>query len=884
MSQAPRGSRSLDELGRRLYDLERQVVRLNAGPRLAHAQILDGAIEQAETVDTGEVDETGTPVQTTRLVARIGAQPDGTNAVVVHEGPTPPAPTEPGVIPGPGFLAVSWDGRFADDAAAPLDFAGVEVHVGTADDVLPSPATLRGTLPSTDGGEMVVGSLATGTYLISLVTRSLAGRASEPAPYSEGGPGAAATSVQVQAAIDAAAAATAAAQAAQAAGDAATAQAAQALTVAAGRNRSTVAPSGSPPADPVAGDLWIVTDAGNTLRRYDGQAWVSVRDTGIGAAQDAAANAVTLASSKSRVTYSTAAPSGAGTAGDIWFTINNTGAAVGIARYDGTAWRSAPVSGQALAGGTVTAAQLAVGAVTAVELAARSVEASHITAGAVTAGALAAGAVVAGSIASEAVTAAALAAGAVTTGKLAAGAVTANELAAGAVTAVKIAAATITGDKIAANSIATAHLAAGSVTAAKLTSALVLSTRIIAGDPAGARVEMNTDGLFGYGTDSDAPTVAITPGGTDYLTLTDANGAVVASVTADGTFAGANLSADTSIAYRGSELQDLLDSLPGGVIARGVRTSNSTAVNAESPYLELSVDLTAGRLYEIATASIQVSNDTTNGRSQIAIRYTTDGSSPGTGSTLLCYGRVSHPTATYIFPVTLRRFLAPTTSATFRFLMTHTGEVGKAYINGVAFPAEMYVVDQGKFVTDVGVDRAGASDPQPTTQPAAKKNYTTTWTATNSGSYREDGSKRTDTADLVQGYNSANGDGKALVMFPAAMQSALAGSTVTKVEVYLYANHWWYNSGGTARVSAHGYSSLPASKPQGTSIMDSASWPNPGGRWVTLPSSTYARWANGTFTGIMLGPANTTSLTYYGRFNGASAASAVPKIRVSYTK
>ncbi|MGW6499319.1 hypothetical protein [Nonomuraea angiospora] len=66
----------------------------------------------------------------------------------------------------------------------------------------------------------------------------------------------------------------------------------------------------------------------------------------------------------------------------------------------------------------------------------------------------------------------------------------------------------VTSAKIAAGQILAGHIAASQVTAAKLEAVLTLSTRIVAGAPAGARVELNANGLQAYDA-SSVQTVAI---------------------------------------------------------------------------------------------------------------------------------------------------------------------------------------------------------------------------------------------------------------------------------------------------------------------------------------------------------------------------------------
>ena len=110
------------------------------------------------------------------------------------------------------------------------------------------------------------------------------------------------------------------------------------------------------------------------------------------------------------------------------------------------------------------------------------------------------------------------------------------------------------------------------------------------------------------------------------------------------------------------------------------------------------------------------------------------------------------------------------------------------------------------------------------------------------------------------------------------------------MRLYLYANHWYYSSGGTALIKVHGYSSPgPASNPSMVTLVSSASWPKPGGRWVTLPNNTftlntvsatlYAHIIAGRLLGFGVGPSGGTNLLYYGRFNKSGA-----KVEITYKR
>jgi hypothetical protein len=210
-----------------------------------------------------------------------------------------------------------------------------------------------------------------------------------------------------------------------------------------------------------------------------------------------------------------------------------------------------------------------------------------------------------------------------------------------------------------------------------------------------------------------------------------------------------------------------------------------------------------------------------------------------------------------------------------RLLLCGVAEGGTMNIlASTGYPIEILVTDVGLPVEDSGIDYSLA------TPPTTRKSYVTTWKSNGWAMYRSSGARKTNTDDIKQGWSSYDGDARGLWTFPS-VTSALSGATVSKIEVYLYANHWYWNSGGTARVKVHGYSTIPGTL-GGTSPMthaiDSTKWPKPGGRWVTLPSSLYAGFKSGTYRGVGVGPAGTTNLLYYGRFNPGA------QLRITYIK
>jgi hypothetical protein len=278
------------QLLKNVAGLERQVRALSATPQLGYSSLDDANIN--------EYDRDG------QIVGRTGKQHDGTHGSYVLSGPVPPTPTAPTVTPTLGGLKVRWDGLFVDDAIVPMDFARVEVHVSAApSDPADTAATLVGTIETPRGGELLVALPAEVRY-VRLRARALSGKLSEasaeasgtpltiqdeigdigqgtqifygpttptsPAEgdlwYFESAPGQYVTRRYVDGAwVDLPSEAT----------DEALAEALAAKEAAAGKNQ--VFKDADEPTATAVGDLWIDTDDGNRIYRWNGTFWESTQ-------------------------------------------------------------------------------------------------------------------------------------------------------------------------------------------------------------------------------------------------------------------------------------------------------------------------------------------------------------------------------------------------------------------------------------------------------------------------------------------------------------------------------------------------------------------------------------------------------------------------------
>jgi hypothetical protein len=174
--------------------------------------------------------------------------------------------------------------------------------------------------------------------------------------------------------------------------------------------------------------------------------------------------------------------------------------------------------------------------------------------------------------------------------------------------------------------------------------------------------------------------------------------------------------------------------------------------------------------------------------------------------------------------------------------------------------------------------------------PAQPQTHQATWAAAWSQGYRQNGQQRADTT-LHQGYgnDSFNGNQTSLIGWPyATIATALAGASITAVEVYLYVTHCWWNAGATAGFASHNNASAPATLAGiTTGIVSTAhvQGTDQGGKqgWHSI-STQFGGWLrDGASKGLTLSP-QSTDHQFYCVTAGVGSGLPVPQIRVTYVK
>jgi hypothetical protein len=414
---------------------------------------------------------------------------------------------------------------------------------------------------------------------------------------------------------------------------------------------------------------------------------------------------------------------------------------------------------------------------------------------------------------------------------------------------------------------------------------------------------MRSDGFAVVTHDADGnPLDVVNMGNANgtYFTIPDPNnpGAALAGIDSDGngSFQGLDVAGvdttQTGATIYGREFTDWMDDSAGGMQSWAYNLGNATPIDAtaEIGIGEVSFISQADRVQTVTFTGIHSYSGTSITSGQIRMIYTTDGTAPSGSNGLVTATQFIVPNNTTSIGnfTTTPPMIVPgpwgNDGDTVRVAVFARRYYGTGVFNiltegntTITMPTRLYMEDCGR-VQDNTFQATGSG--------SNKKTYVTTFPSTYTRLFNGSGVARADTYNAVQGYISTYGDNRTYIGF-ADMTSALAGvaaGDIKKVEVYLYCHWTAYTTGGTARIGFHGYSTSPATM-SATTVQLSTHFNRPQGRWVTLPlTTTPGNWITGTWRGITLGPAGSTSPTYYMRFHGYSDSTYKPAMRITYLK
>lgn len=463
------------------------------------------------------------------------------------------------------------------------------------------------------------------------------------------------------------------------------------------------------------------------------------------------------------------------------------------------------------------------------------------------------------------------------------------------------------------NLIDSAHisdLTASKITAGTITSSIILGG-VIKTAESGARAEMNYEGFRIFSEDDD-PTVSLLGNPSiegNFLLIKDLEDPTITLAGIDGLGRGSfqSLSTATDINIAGQDLiADILDPRPRGVIALGTMATSvvGAAAGVERGFMEISFEAEESRTYMIVAVTEW---ESTADNSRLVMR-------------LRDYGN-TEPKLGVGAPTWIQQSITPagvvaggnaaaqiTYAGTFspglhRVLWSFAALTGVATVNapggsGIESTTLIWVEDVGLPQTDTavlndgGIDESGVTstpDTRPPT-PKPKVTYTKNYSATWSGTYRSNGDLSGSHGNsMVQGDSGSDSwlnDARSLCGFNwKQIMADTKGSTIQACYITLYANHWYWNDGGTARIGTHDYTARPSTW-AGSRVdeqrVSSANWPKPGKRKVSLGTTIGNEFKSGASKGIALGPTNGTK-TQYGKFNG-DGQSNEPVLTIVYVK
>lgn len=175
--------------------------------------------------------------------------------------------------------------------------------------------------------------------------------------------------------------------------------------------------------------------------------------------------------------------------------------------------------------------------------------------------------------------------------------------------------------------------------------------------------------------------------------------------------------------------------------------------------------------------------------------------------------------------------------------------------------------------------------------PVQTSTHRSEWAASWSQTYRQSGAQRSEDTLHVGYADSYNGRQTSLVGFPfATIRSALAGASITKVELYLYATHCWWNAGATVSIGSHtAGGSAPGSMGSINRTLVSnvhVRGSDHGGesdtaRWKVI-NTGFGNWLrDSSCNGVVLQAPNDNA-TYYSTLGGVGSSAPAPRLRITY--
>jgi hypothetical protein len=435
------------------------------------------------------------------------------------------------------------------------------------------------------------------------------------------------------------------------------------------------------------------------------------------------------------------------------------------------------------------------------------------------------------------------------------------------------------------------------LTVSKVTAGTISATWINAGSIStalsGQRMELNASGLQAFDDDGDQ-TINLSADPSEsgqFISLLN-NGETLASINELGVASFQRVYVNDMFVGGTDIVDGYVELRARGIVAYGESANDVTGAgaNTRKGYLEIAFDAEEGRTYEIVFQGEAESTSSSSAERYIFDIYDGGTSMPSLVSTNI--GGIAFAATGSAgrndsgFGTLILRCPDDISAGQHRLLWAFMATEGNATMRGTDGPSYFYVKDVGPttFFENIAVlnDGAGGST-------AVVKSYTTTYPCIWSGTYADyggDGKELIDVPWVGQGESPTYGEMIGLFGFSSQILTDLTGATVTRAAFTAYTSWWSDNSGGTAILGWHDYTSAP-SVLSGARVDEDeqrqSNWPKPGAVETVLDAGFRTALQSGDARGIAVGRAPSTATEYRGHFNGATLAYP-PSLRITYTK
>lgn len=440
-----------------------------------------------------------------------------------------------------------------------------------------------------------------------------------------------------------------------------------------------------------------------------------------------------------------------------------------------------------------------------------------------------------------------------------------------------------------------------SLNAAKIvTGEIAVDQRISAGPLIGTHAEMADDGFRVFREDPvDGISDEVARMGTssnDYFAIVGQNGELSASIDDTGSVNARTANFHEDIIVEGVPLNERLGELGNGQVGRwsgsvtGLEGANS--IRSEYGICQFTFPVVAGRSYLIRFDGPTFYTVSAAPTAEVRLRLRLNLNAPARtiDGLLRTWTTSGWPDDRFVIPnhsvvydspytgilnvgITLELALPPNGSSAVKVAAAETIYMD-AYDMGVSRPGTA-----GQQSSMGGTLFTGSTTAPPS---AGVKQNDTGWMAPAGWrTFAGNGSERFDVPGPVQGWDptGTNGDGAGFWWWTLP---SITG-TVDRVEVWLESLHWYYNSGGTARLNiVRSGAQYPVNSYKLAADYDVGGFPKPGSKIVDISGwKTNFHNSQGVnrAIGVSVGSIGSTNLAYYGRFNGSSA-----RLRIWYTQ